>query len=60
MQKIIYKNLLNNKRIRTKDQNKESTSTTTNESDISNSHSYSNTSLFKKNPNLKFKQFQWL
>ena len=56
MQKIIYKNLLNNKRIRTKDQNKESTSTTTNESDISNSHSYSNTSLFKKNPNLKFKQ----
>ena len=56
MQKIIYKNLLNNKRIRTKDQNKESTSTTTNESDISNSHSYSNISLFKKNPNLKFKQ----
>ena len=31
------------------------TTTTINESDISNSHSHSNTSLFKKNPNLKFK-----
>lgn len=58
MQKITYKSLLNNKRIRTKHKNKESlsTSTTTNESDISNSHSHSNPSLFKKNPNLKFKQ----
>ena len=62
MQKITYKNLLNNKRIRTKDKKKESSSTSTtstiNESDRSNSHShsYSNTSLFQKNPNLKFKQ----
>jgi hypothetical protein len=58
MQKKTYKNLLNNKRTRTKTQHKKSSSTssTTNESDISNSHSYSNTSLFKKNPNLKFKQ----
>lgn len=57
MQKLTYKNLLNNKRNRKKSQNKESSSTTTtiNESDISNSHSHSNTSLFKKNPNLKFK-----
>jgi len=55
MQKLTYKSLLNNKRIREKTQNKESSSSTTitsNESDIS----HSNVSLFKKNPNLKFKQ----